>query len=186
MYGPDGTDQVRVLFYEADAQTTMADLQGMTSSTQGDWLTGTPYPVVNESPITLPGSVYWPLGFPTVSLIRPSDAEIVEDMWNWSFAQMDAAIQAVLATVSVPEFDMLPEVNVFPNPVENVLNIDLGNNSNDVDRIDLIDATGRIVNSVNIIENGMITTDMSNMAPGSYLIRFISSESVLGTRKVMK
>ncbi|MBK9288092.1 MAG: hypothetical protein IPN38_10495 [Flavobacteriales bacterium] len=27
-YGPDGTDQIRALPYEADASTTLADLQG--------------------------------------------------------------------------------------------------------------------------------------------------------------
>ena len=30
-YGPNGTNQLRVIFYEADANTTMADIEGLTS-----------------------------------------------------------------------------------------------------------------------------------------------------------
>ena len=39
-YGPDGTNQLRVIFYEADATTTLADVQGTGSATLGDWTDG--------------------------------------------------------------------------------------------------------------------------------------------------
>jgi hypothetical protein len=37
-----------------DVQTTLADLQGTGTNTQGDWVTGTPYPIMN--PGTAPQS----------------------------------------------------------------------------------------------------------------------------------
>ncbi len=60
------TDDVMVFFIEGD-EGTMAELNGMGSSTQGDWLTGTPYPVfctdgtVNNANTTSLYSIgYWP------------------------------------------------------------------------------------------------------------------------------
>ncbi|MEZ5171924.1 MAG: hypothetical protein R2850_00025 [Bacteroidia bacterium] len=81
LYGPNGTNQLRVVFYEGDATTDMSDLQGTGSGSQGDWLTGTTYPVVNGS-LSLNLSIWAPEGFPTVNVIRPSDKKIVADTWN--------------------------------------------------------------------------------------------------------
>ena len=50
-YGPDGTNQLRVIFYEGDPNTDDAALMG-SGNTLGDW-TGHTYPIVNESPLTL-------------------------------------------------------------------------------------------------------------------------------------
>jgi hypothetical protein len=44
-----GDNTSRVLFVEGDVATTLADLQGTGSYTQGDWLTGTNYPVMNPT-----------------------------------------------------------------------------------------------------------------------------------------
>ena len=81
-FGPQGTNQLRVIFYEGDASTTMDDIQGSGSNTQGDWTEGISFPIVNESPLSLDLNVWAPLGFPTVNVIRPSDYEIVLDTWN--------------------------------------------------------------------------------------------------------
>lgn len=91
-FGPDGTDQLRVIIYEADPGTTLADLNGTGFNTTGDWLTGVTHPIINESPITLPMSVWRPFGYPVVNIVRPSDYEIVLDTRNaTSFqAQTDA------------------------------------------------------------------------------------------------
>ena len=48
-YGPDGTDEIRVLMLESDSQTTLEDLAGTGANTQGDWITGTPYPIIDDA-----------------------------------------------------------------------------------------------------------------------------------------
>ena len=111
-YGPNGTNQLRVIFYEADANTTMADIEGLTSGSQGDWTDGVSYPIINESPLQLNLNVWAPLGFPTVNVIRPSDYEIVLDTWNLlSFqaqadaingADIDGIVLGVVAPVHLP------------------------------------------------------------------------------------
>ncbi len=47
-FGPSGTNEVVVLMVEVDALTTMEDLMGTGSSTLGDWITGTNYPIVED------------------------------------------------------------------------------------------------------------------------------------------
>ena len=55
------TDDVIVLWIEGDASTTLADLQGTTAGTQGDWITGTNFPIIDDASIaqTL-GIAYYP------------------------------------------------------------------------------------------------------------------------------
>lgn len=51
MYGPDASDEIGILFIEGAANTTLADLQGTGSSTSGDWVTGTPYPIIDDASV---------------------------------------------------------------------------------------------------------------------------------------
>ena len=48
MYGPDGTDELRIFYIEADDTTTDDDLNGAGTATQGDWVTGTTYPIIDN------------------------------------------------------------------------------------------------------------------------------------------
>jgi thiol-disulfide isomerase/thioredoxin len=49
MYGPDGTNEIRVFYIESDDTTTGADLNGTGANTQGDWVTGTTYPIIDNA-----------------------------------------------------------------------------------------------------------------------------------------
>ncbi|MBI5914838.1 MAG: T9SS type A sorting domain-containing protein [Bacteroidetes bacterium] len=48
-YGPGGTDEIIPFFVEADDNTTPEDLNGTGGSTYGDWVTGTPYPILDDA-----------------------------------------------------------------------------------------------------------------------------------------
>lgn len=54
-HGPTGTcsQDVMVFYIEGDVATTLQDLQGTGTNTQGDWVTGTPYPIFNPSASTV-------------------------------------------------------------------------------------------------------------------------------------
>ena len=188
-YGPDGTDQIRVLFYEADASTTLADLQGLTGSTQGDWLTGTDYPVVNESPLTLNGNIWWPLGFPTVSLIRPSDKEIVADIYDQNYNQMVAAInqQITLDAVGVAEESaQLDNVTLYPMPAGDLLHVDLSASDQGIDNLIIMDATGRVVSNVTVGSDTQVKLDVSAYQAGVYFINLRADGVSLGTKQFVK
>ena len=63
------TDDVYVFMIESDNSTTAADLAGTGSSTQGNWITGTQFPIIDD------GSIAGPYGlafYPTVYTICPN------------------------------------------------------------------------------------------------------------------
>ena len=67
-YGPNGTDEMRVLWVEGDDETATSLIYGGSGS-QGDWTSGASYPIANDDNIA---SLYSVTGFPTVLLICPS------------------------------------------------------------------------------------------------------------------
>mgnify|MGYP003341775667 FL=1 len=69
-YGPDGTDELRIFMLESDDSTTIDDLYGTGTATQGDWVTGTPYPIIDNA-----GSIfdeYAGAYYPTVYTVCPN------------------------------------------------------------------------------------------------------------------
>lgn len=48
-YGPNGTNEIIPFFIEADDDTDAEDLNGTGTDTYGDWVTGTPYPIVDDA-----------------------------------------------------------------------------------------------------------------------------------------
>ena len=69
-HGPNGTNELRVFFIEGDDNTTQADLEGTGSSTAGDWITGTPYPIIDNG-----GSIFADFActyYPTIYTICPN------------------------------------------------------------------------------------------------------------------
>jgi hypothetical protein len=74
-FGPNGTNDLVVFFFEGDDTTTDADLHGTGTATAGDWTAGTTYPIVDNM-----GSVfddYQGAYYPTIYTICP-DGILVE------------------------------------------------------------------------------------------------------------
>ncbi len=69
LYGPDGTDQARVIFIEKDEAMELSDLQGLTSATAGNWVDGTPYPIIDTSAAN---EDFIPDALPTIYGIYPN------------------------------------------------------------------------------------------------------------------
>ncbi|MEN9998691.1 MAG: hypothetical protein RI922_1681 [Bacteroidota bacterium] len=68
-HGPSGTisQDVMVFYIEGDAATTLADLHGTGTNTQGDWVTGTPYPIIDPGAATNAFNTDYNIGyFPTI------------------------------------------------------------------------------------------------------------------------
>lgn len=75
-YGPPGTDQLVIFSVEGDNTTSHADLLGTGSNTQGDWVTGVPYFIVED--VSVPAKfnlTYWP----TMYIIRPSGSMLLSN-----------------------------------------------------------------------------------------------------------
>ncbi len=68
-FGPDGTNTIMPLYVEGDPTTAASDLGGGGSSV-GDWLDGTPYPMMDDASGNV-ASDYQISGYPTVMGICP-------------------------------------------------------------------------------------------------------------------
>ena len=67
------TNDVMVLFIEGDDQTTNADLNGTGPNTQGNWVTGTKYPIIDDNTAAINTfNTAFAIGyFPTLYMICP-------------------------------------------------------------------------------------------------------------------
>lgn len=73
-YGPGTADnKVRVFFIEGDVATTSDNLRGIGSNTLGDWITGTPYPIIDLTSSTSSFNTNYKISyFPTVYAVCPN------------------------------------------------------------------------------------------------------------------
>lgn len=159
-YGPNGTDQIRVIFYEADASTTLADLQGTGGNTQGDWLSGSTYPFVDETNLSLSGANYWPLGFPTINVIDPATGTIQADLYDpWAagggLPEFVDVLDNFWGEASINELNSI-ELTVYPNPAS----------TNATIKADLDDASDVNVKVFNLV-GALVSSDTFNGAAGS-------------------
>jgi hypothetical protein len=94
-YGPDGSDEVMVFYVEGDAATTTADLNGTGGNTQGDWVTGTPYPILDNAAIATAYEITY---FPTIYRICPDG--LVYEIGQLTAAQIKADINAACGALT--------------------------------------------------------------------------------------
>ncbi|MHA3786876.1 T9SS type A sorting domain-containing protein [Flavobacterium hauense] len=106
-YGPEGSDELRVIFIEADDNTNIFELgaQGKnyppTAGTQergpsqGDWITGVPYPIINNDTAA---QAYGLEGFPSVYTIVPNAEQDVQGkVYNLERDSMGAMVASINA-----------------------------------------------------------------------------------------
>jgi hypothetical protein len=68
-YGPPGTDEAVVLFIESDPNTPLECLYGNCPNTLGDWVTGTPFPQINDHNMAGPYAISF---YPTIYGVCPN------------------------------------------------------------------------------------------------------------------
>ena len=85
----------------------------------------------------------------------------------------------VTAVASVEE-EEFSEISVYPNPATNILNIKIGNN--DVQTINIIDMTGRVINTISV-SNEIETLDVSGYENGVYFYQVIKNGEAIKTEK---
>lgn len=87
-YGPNGTNQIMVFAIEADPSTPVSALYGIGSNTQGNWVAGTPYPILDNASI---GSLYQISFYPTIYGLCPTRTTTLVGQQNtaglYAFAQ---------------------------------------------------------------------------------------------------
>jgi hypothetical protein len=103
-YGP-GTAQnkVRVFFIEGDGSTTLADLQGTGSNTQGNWIAGTTYPIIDNASI---GNLLQINYFPTIYKVCPN--RLITEVGQINTTQLWNSVGSCQQAVSANDGTLLP------------------------------------------------------------------------------
>ena len=74
-------------------------------------------------------------------------------------------------------------ISIYPNPTNNILNVEISNNNISDIRIELINVHGQLIKEL-IIENNMSEINVTDFAPGVYYLK-INSESNIFIEKVV-
>lgn len=105
-YGP-GTaeDAVRVFFVEGDGSTTLADLQGNTSASQGDWIDGTTYPIIDNASIANLLEITY---FPTIYKVCPN--RVITEVGQISTSQLWSSAGNCQSAIAGTDAGLLPSM----------------------------------------------------------------------------
>ncbi|MBK7407441.1 MAG: T9SS type A sorting domain-containing protein [Saprospirales bacterium] len=77
-------------------------------------------------------------------------------------------------------------MNLFPNPVHDILNISLNLHSlgNEIN-IQIISADGKVLRSLSDLEDPMIEIDLTNLPAGMYYVK-VMDENLVWSEKIVK
>ena len=92
----------------------------------------------------------------------------------------------VISTLGIEDFEHQLSLNIYPNPTDQYLNINIQSETQKELQINLTNQLGMIVLNKNISVNGEINTqlDVSNIAGGVYLLNF-TGDQINQTRKIV-
>ena len=82
--------------------------------------------------------------------------------------------QITVGPVSVGEHSLI-DIQIFPNPVTDILNIELGDNI-DVSEIQIFDVMGKVIYSKGVDSDNNLLIDMSELTPTIYYVRFVMQD----------
>ena len=99
LHGPSGDNTMEILSIEMDNSTGMDDLNGLTSGTAGDWVTGTEYPIIDDATL---GTLLQVSAFPTFYIIWPNHT-IGDVIVGYAGGTGDAFIDNYESTASDPD-----------------------------------------------------------------------------------
>lgn len=163
-YGPGGTNEAMVFSIEGDANTNHACLYGPTGcvgGTQGDWVDGTPYPIVESSAVRASYSVSY---YPTIYMVCPADKKVYE-VGQQGGDGLWSARESLCPPLAV---------NVSVNSVASVRCFNTNTGS-----IDITASSGNPPYTYNW-SNGSHSQDLNNVPAGTYTCTVTSSNGWTG------
>jgi hypothetical protein len=83
----------------------------------------------------------------------------------------------IVVNVGVEEIALEDQLNIYPNPVTDVLNVQW-KNTNESANLSIRDLSGRLVLSERVA-NGNAVLDLSNLSSGNYILELQTEESSL-------
>jgi uncharacterized repeat protein (TIGR03803 family) len=88
----------------------------------------------------------------------------------------------ILVTTSIAE--VLPKVNLYPNPATQIINVEILGNTSGIARVELLDITGRLLESQEILTGSTCVFDLRKYRNGILLVKIIMDEEII-VRKIL-
>jgi thiol-disulfide isomerase/thioredoxin len=189
-FGPNGTNEVVIIAYEDAGNTTLDDVYGTGSNTLGDWVTGITYNMIH-GPQVLPSQ--YGSGYPTISVICPSDKKIKYNLFgSGSLQQMVADVQSVIDECVVASVDDAPsaiELSVSPNPTSNSTNVVFDALISENAAVSIYSLSGELISSSNhqlTVGRNSIELDLNSVEAGMYLLKVETPNSTSTMTSLVK
>lgn len=163
-YGPPGTDEAMVFSIEGDGATNNACLygpSGCVGGTQGNWVDGTPYPIVESSSVRVQYQVAY---YPTIYMICPANKKVYE-VGQQAVGGLWASRESICPPMAV---------EVILNNIQNVRCFNTNTGS-----IDIAPASATPPYTYDW-SNGAHTQDLINVPAGSYTCTVTASNGWTG------
>lgn len=121
----------------------------------------------------------WDFNFRLTNIYQLGDSII-----NYGYFDCDSS-------VGTESFESNVQINVYPNPVKNILNIEFDQNSNLASNfhLDVISVLGKVVYSSTPptnLNSKILNFDLSNLTSGVYLLRMVNGDEVYTEQVVVE
>ncbi len=191
-----GDNKAKVLFIEGDGGTDLADLQGTGTSTQGNWLAGTLFTVINPPygvPLNDFNASYNINSYPTFYLICPNK-KVYTDTLNSNLMKPSVRTWEYVATTfcSIAGLDNINDHNpltVYPNPASDHVVLYFGLNSSLDVTLVVTDVLGNkaATKDFGFLQPGdhSLNFDVSALTPGIYFFAIFSGDNRIVRKKVV-
>jgi hypothetical protein len=186
LHDAPGDNTWKVLFLEGDGSTTLADLQGTGTSTQGDWVTGSLFPIMNPTGITLNDflSNYNNSFFPTLYIICPNK-KVYQDTLNKgskpSVSRWEYVASTMCGPVGLDEIQDANPLTIFPNPAKDQTTLYFSLNSSAEVTLSVSNLIGQTIQTTNFGKlsagDHSLRYDVSNLSAGIYVFTISDSNN---------
>ncbi len=191
-----GDNSWRVFFIEGDGNTDSAELHGSGTSTQGDWVAGAQYPIIDPptgaslNDFTI---AYGISSYPTFLLICPN-RKVYQDTLNsvlkpavstWEYA----ASHNTCAISGIGETEQIQGgIAVYPNPASNEVQLDFGNNLKNY-KVFITNILGTIIETEffdnNVAGKRSLTINTSLLPDGVYIVSLSGINGTIARKELV-
>jgi PKD repeat protein len=84
------------------------------------------------------------------------------------------------------EENILDAASIYPNPTDNLLNVDLSQVSEEVQSVSILDVTGKVIQTNAVNTSKLVSFDLSSIASGLYYVRIASASNSVVKQIVKK
>jgi len=113
---------------------------------------------------------------------------LADSAGNVSESYSDLMENTLSISIAVPVIAMpaTMAISLYPQPASSFLVVDLGRKSIPEGRLELWDSRGRLLRTLQLPDNqSYMRLATESMAPGSYVLRFCSGKTILGTKPLL-